>query len=154
MRDLDEALVAGIKRAMAESRVSMTALASATKIPYRSLQNYLSGRSKMPASVYVTICNALGIDNQYVSQGTFHLQLAPLYDAFWRVFGDGLLELRSLPDTGGLEDMARHNRKQEAAHEFAVKISTAYNEEILDRLKNSPIKQARPLVEGAKSGSQ
>lgn len=136
MTDFDQLLVSGIKSAMAEGKVSMRGLSTRTKLPYRSLQNYLSGTSKMPASAYVAICQALGIDNQYVLQGSFELPHAQLWDALWDVFGDALVDLKQSPNTSGQQTMELHNRKQLAASEYAAKISIAYNGVRLAAIRN------------------
>lgn len=75
----------------------MRSLSTTTGIPYRSLHNYLSGSNRMPADVYVQICRTLGVDTQYITQASFHLQAWPLFDALWAVFGDGLFDLRAYP---------------------------------------------------------
>ena len=93
----DAQLVSGLKRAMDASRVTLRELSRQTEVPYRSLQNYMSGRSRLPADVYVALCAALGIDTQYVVQGSFQLPIDPLYDVLWRVLGDGLLTLEAKP---------------------------------------------------------
>lgn len=136
MVDIDDQLVEGIKRAMAEGKVSMKRLSARTGLPYRTLQNYLLGTARMPASAYVMICRELGIDNQYVLQGNFHLQFAPLWDALWDVFGDFLSALRHEPNTSGVDNMELHNRKQAAASKFAAAISDAYNAVRLSELQN------------------
>jgi len=135
MDDLDQALIDGIKRTMKEGKFSMRSLADRTGIPYRSLQNYLSGTTRMPASAYVQICNVMGVDNQYILQGNFHLQFMQLWDALWIAFGDGLADLSYKPSTTGFHDQKRHNQKQAAASAFAEKISDAYDRVLRERLE-------------------
>lgn len=135
---------------MQQGNVSMTSLAKTTGLPYRTVQNYLSGTTRMPAAAYIQICDALGINNQFVTQGTFHLQFAHLYDALWKVLGDGLLDLKSLPNSTGSHDVKKHNLKQAAAHLFAINISEAYNEELQHKLSEGYVKRSFPPAQDRK----
>jgi lambda repressor-like predicted transcriptional regulator len=158
---LDAQLVAGIKSAMKLGKVSMRALSERTGLPYRSLQNYLSGTTKMPASAYVLICENLGIDNQYVLEGNFQLRYHPLWDALFRVLGNGLLSAQfEAIDYSEPYDMDSHRLRQRRADDLARKISSAYDLERKETLKLSygtmPLTadQQEPRCEVPNSGSQ
>jgi transcriptional regulator with XRE-family HTH domain len=128
MADLDHELREGIKRSMVEIEWTMRDLSSATGIPYRSVQNYLTGKSRMPAAVLVEICQAMTIDVEYVLNGTMNAQKWPLFDALWDAFGDFLLDLEAREDNIPIDDFFRHNKKREKAARFAELIATSYGE--------------------------
>lgn len=128
MDNYNERIIEGIKRTMKLSRKSMKALSEDTGIPYRSIQNYLSGSTRMPADVYVQILEVLGVDNQYILYGNFHLKHWPLWDSLWQSLGDSLVNTEFKPDTGFPDDMAFHNRKQAAALDLMERLSKNYDE--------------------------
>ena len=136
MEDYNERIILGIKRAMKLSRVSMKALSQDTGVPYRSIQNYLSGGTRMPADVYVQILEVLGVDNQYILHGNFHLKHFPLWDSLWAALGDSLVNTEFRPDTGFPDNMAFHNQKQAAALSLMERLSRGYNEYYQQYLKD------------------
>lgn len=123
---IDDLLVSGVKRALDEKRMSVKQLSSLTEIPYRTLQKYTSGETKMPASALVRICDVLDVDLYYLVHGEFDLNHIALWDALWDVLGDGLLEIKYVPCDPDLSDMPRHQQKQQAASEMAAKIRASY----------------------------
>ena len=137
MNNVETKLIHGIKHAMESKRWTQKKLSQATDIPYRSIQNYLSGTTRMPATAYVQICDVLGIDNQYVLEGNFELHHMILWDALWDVIGDGLLDVKLLPATFGTSgDMTDHNQKQNNASTLARKLSISYDKHRQQRLEN------------------
>lgn len=134
--DLDSRLVDGIRAAMKLSKVSMRALSERTGLPYRSLQNYLSGTTRMPASVYVQMCQQLGIDNQFVLERNFQLRYHPLWDALHRVLGDALVTIRHQPITDR-SDMGKQRERQRNADALAHQLSSAYDFELQEGLRSS-----------------
>ena len=75
----------------------MRALSDGLSIPYRSLQNYFSGESRMPADVLLRICAEIGLEADYLLKNSFEVSHGDLYDAVHKVFKDVLpwLEIRS-----------------------------------------------------------
>lgn len=128
MEKIETLMLDGIERALKSKKWTKRQLSEYTGIPYRSIQNYLSGTTKMPAVVYIKICTALGIDNQYVLQGNFELHHMDLWDALWDALGDGLLDVKLLPLTmHGKDEITLHNRKQQNASKLAEAINIAYD---------------------------
>lgn len=123
---IDELIVNGVKRALGEKRWSVRQLSSLTDIPYRTLQKYTSGETKMPAAALVRICDVLDVDLYYLVHGEFDLNHIALWDALWDVLGDGLLDIKYAPSDHDMSDMSQHQQKQEAASEMAAKIRSAY----------------------------
>lgn len=77
----DAEIVACIKRVMETQKVSMRFLSERTRIPYRSLQNYLRGESRMPAAALLAIMETLRINSDYLVRGDFLPPHAVSYDA-------------------------------------------------------------------------
>ncbi len=137
MNDLEERLLSGIRMAMTEKHISLTAVSKEIGVPYRSLQNYLSGTSRMPAVVYVQICEYLEVDNQYVLDQSFEFSHNAFWDALWTVFGDGLLSVELKENTTGYRNQSDHNRKQAIASELTVKLNTAYDKHRKEYMKSA-----------------
>jgi hypothetical protein len=83
----DEWIVTAFRDAMKAGRRTIRSVSVNTGIPYRSLQNYLAGKSRMPASVYLNLCNELAITNDYVIHRTFQLDHEPLTRALTATLG-------------------------------------------------------------------
>ncbi len=91
MGDMEEKLLSGLKMILKEKNWTQRELSKRTDIPYRSIQNYLTGTTKMPATVYLKICKELGVDNQYVLHGSFQLFQPILHEAVSEVIGENLV---------------------------------------------------------------
>jgi transcriptional regulator with XRE-family HTH domain len=74
-------LISALKAALKARRVTMRQLSDSLHIPYRSLQNYLSGESRLPADVLLSICQEIGLEADYLAKGNFELSHFDLYDA-------------------------------------------------------------------------
>lgn len=83
-------IVPTLREAMSKRSVKLTDLARLTDIPYRSLQNYFSRKTEMPASVYLRICAQLGLDPFYVKEDKFGIEYIPLRKALLSTIGDQL----------------------------------------------------------------
>ena len=116
--DWDARVVDGFKRALAASGRTIRSLSDETGIPYRSLQNYFSGTSKMPAGVLLKLCQELSINSDYLAHGTFQLPHTTLRDALYRSLGEAAFHGK--PTNTPLR-MAKLNRDQERALEEATK---------------------------------
>lgn len=92
----DDRIIAALKSALKTRKVSMRALSESLSIPYRSLQNYFSGESRMPADVLLRICAEIGLEADYLLKSGFEVVHGDLYDAVHKVFKDVLpwIEIR------------------------------------------------------------
>ncbi|XYD09645.1 helix-turn-helix transcriptional regulator [Methylobacterium sp. NMS12] len=84
------ALADTLRAAMAKRSVKLTDLAQLTGVPYRSLQNYLTRKTDMPASVYLKICAQLGLDPFYVAAEKSALDYRALRGALVNALGQHL----------------------------------------------------------------
>lgn len=91
-------IVATLREAMKKRSVKLTDLSRLTGVPYRSLQNYFSRRTEMPALVYLKLCAQLGLDPFYVKEGSFKVEYLPLRRALLDTVG------HQLPTHDFLED--------------------------------------------------
>jgi len=138
MSDLEERLLVGLRSAMKEKKMSLTGLSKRVEIPYRSLQNYFSGNTKMPAVVYVKICEELGIDNHYVLHGSFEFSHNAFRDALLDVIGNGLADVK-LRSTSHAVFSADSDlmKKQIMASELTMRLNHAYHKFMQQDFKES-----------------
>lgn len=125
-------VVRTLREAMAKRSVKLTDLARLTDVPYRSLQNYFSGKTEMPVSVYLKICENLGLDPLYVKNESFVLEYYSLRNALVDTLGNLLPTLKKgegsswdlVPYTG--EPRTKHELWKDAAP-VASLIAMAYD---------------------------
>lgn len=128
----EQNLIDDLRRLLKERRMSLRELSRAIDVPYRSIQNYLSGENRMPAIVLVRALEVLGSDTRYLRTGDNLLRHSDILDAIWLTIGDELLAI----DTNKLGrneirsyiDNDKHTEKRRIAHLLAVKLSESYDE--------------------------
>lgn len=134
----EEALIRDLKALMKHKKRSARSISQSIDVPYRSMQNYLSGESRIPAIVLIKILDQLGATIRMLRFGDDLLSHSDLFDAVYRVFGDFLNQI-DLQEIGKRtsaaisrlstpEELAAHRRKGEIASELAVRLSEAYDE--------------------------
>lgn len=69
INNADTSVVDRIRRAMTVREMTMADLSRATSIPYRSLQNYLSGVNAIPATVAAKVADALEVSADWILLG-------------------------------------------------------------------------------------
>jgi len=125
----DDWLVVALRDALKARRVSMRHLSESLSIPYRSIQNYVSGESRIPGDVLLRICAEIGLEPQHLLTGSFEVSHSDLYDAVFQVFGD-LLSLIDF-DSGAkitLRETASKDRSEAmtVAHILTRRLNEAY----------------------------
>ncbi len=159
-------IVPTLREAMAKRSVKLTDLARLTGIPYRSLQNYFSRKTEMPASVYLKICAQLGLDPFYVKEEKFLIEYYPLRKALVRTLG-GLLPTHDfLPDrTMALVEYSGEPRTEHQlwkdAGTVAILLAGAYDQErelelhspLIDDDDYEGSSKGSPITEPADEGS-
>ena len=83
-------VIATLREAMDKRSVNLTDLAKLSGVPYRSLQNYFSGKTEMTASTFLHLCAHLGLDPNSVGNQKFKIEHAVLRRALINIVGDGL----------------------------------------------------------------
>lgn len=130
----DENLAEDVRNLLKRRKVSIRAAAAEIGIPYRSMQNYLSGESRMPATVLISILDVYaGGDLRFLRNGDHLLRHGDLFDAVIAVLGGGLLSkyVSAPADAKAFlefeEDPEFRHRCIGAASEIAVRISEEYS---------------------------
>lgn len=139
----DPQLVADLKALLKARKRSARSVSQAIGVPYRSMQNYLSGESRMPATVLIKTLDELGSDIRRLRHGDNLLRHADIFDAVYKVFGDylgripldGIGARATWPDERSMtpEAMTAHARRGETATELAVRLSEAYDAFVRDQ---------------------
>ena len=132
----DAELANDLRNIMKKYKRSARSLSQKIGLPYRSMQNYMSGETRIPAVVLIEILEYLGSDIQEMRQGNRLLRHGDIYDAVFRVFGDYLLNIdlkeigkkTLIEDFGSPEILIKHQEKLIIASELAVRLSEAYDE--------------------------
>lgn len=151
----DLQLARDLRSVLEEKKVSLKTLSRDLEIPYRSLQNYISGQNRIPATILILILDRLGIDLHYLRNRDHLLRHADLYDAIWESLGDNLVEIdlpsrnRHLDPQGNADDYRRFQKKQANATALAILISEKYDSFSRRNYGTSPSKTFRQLREGA-----
>lgn len=132
----DQSIARDLRALLKARKRSARSVSQAISLPYRSLQNYLSGESRMPAHVLVDILDHLGASLHELRTGNCLLTHSDIYDAIWRVFGDALSEIdldrlgERKPFSGGAptpKEAEIHALRVRIASELAVRLSEAYD---------------------------
>ena len=90
------------------------------EIPYRSVQTYLAGETRIPATFLLALCQNIGLEPDYLVSGDFRPRRADLYDAVIRALDDmGLLPPRDELDNSG--------QRAEVAGHITATIREAYD---------------------------
>ncbi|MCJ2065978.1 hypothetical protein MKK63_25195 [Methylobacterium sp. J-088] len=61
--------------------MSLRTISEHLGVPYRSVQNYVGGETRMPADFLLNVCAFIGIEPEYLMHGDFYLRENDLYDA-------------------------------------------------------------------------
>ncbi len=77
----DAELVERLRRVLKQKGVSQRDLSSTLGVPYRSVQNYLSGDTRIPAVFFIEVCRYIGVEMEYFGRGDFRPDFESLSDA-------------------------------------------------------------------------
>lgn len=124
----DDWLVVALKDALKARKVSMRHLSERLSIPYRSLQNYFSGESRIPADVLLRVCAEIGLEADSLLKHSFQVSHADLYDAVVLVLKDVLPHIEIKGDGAVVRASPAGDRSEflTAAHVLTVRLNEAY----------------------------
>jgi len=132
MAESDSEIIDALRDLMTQQKLKMTDVAKGINIPYRSLQNYMAKRSPMPLSVYIDVCEWIGITPDYLAKGRFKLDHHALQRAIIEVFGEELFNSIDFDDhmrwTIGPKRELDRARLRRAAGAIAGWIEGAYGQ--------------------------
>ncbi|MCB1464978.1 MAG: helix-turn-helix transcriptional regulator [Nitratireductor sp.] len=134
MSELEKAILDGIKRGMNLAHWNLRQLSVAAGVPYRSLQNYMSGRTRMPADVLLKICSELRIDLDYLLDDKIRPDKWSLWQSLLDVFGDNIEKLEPGDAIEKDHESASYFDKLSAASHLADQISIAYERRRIERV--------------------
>lgn len=101
MIELDDDEAIDRLRAILDRRsIKLTDLSKETGIPYRTLQNYMYKKAKMPLASGAAICRWLGITVEYLFCGKYEFDFHALKDAVTNTLGELLDEIDCDFDSG------------------------------------------------------
>ena len=80
----DDELIAILKDVLKRKGVSLRALSDGLNVPYRSVQNYVGGETRMPAAFLMNACAYIGIEPSYFYNKDFRPEWSDLYDAVFK----------------------------------------------------------------------
>ena len=132
MTDVSESdIVDALRAVISRRKLKLVDLAKSLDIPYRSLQNYMYKKARMPLDVYIRLCSFIGITADYPIQGRFKLAHHDLQNALIEVFGEEFFNsidfdehLRWTMTPRRERDQARVRR---TAGSFAIQIAAEYD---------------------------
>lgn len=135
----DESLIADLKAVLKERKVSLRALSKDIGVPYRTMQNYFSNTTRLPAIILISILEYVGEDISYLRTKKHLLAHHVLYDALWHVFG-GVLDKISIDELGNNMEFSNdemyleaHRNRIEIASELSIRVSRAYDMYLTDK---------------------
>lgn len=86
----DERLAARLRILLADAGISITEAAEAIEVPYRTLQNQLAGRNRMPASTFAKLTSMLEVTPDFVATGRLRLNRTSFANALMQVLREQL----------------------------------------------------------------
>lgn len=77
----EDELLVRLRDALKRKRVSLRHLSQVLGVPYRSVQNYMGGETRMPASFLINVCGYIGLEPSFLYHGDFRPHYYDLKDA-------------------------------------------------------------------------
>jgi len=128
----DEGIAKRLRSVLDGRKLTIKEASEAVDVPYRTLQNQLLGRNKMPASTFAKLLSFLELPPQFIAAGRYEPDTRPIADALKWTFGALLpavdSEMRLIPPPAqdrSAEVLDRH------ANAIAFLYRVAYEREIL-----------------------
>lgn len=133
MADVSESdIVDALRVLISRRKLKLVDIAETLGIPYRSLQNYMYKKARMPLDVYIRLCGVVGVTTDYPILGRFKLSHHDLQHALIEVMGAEFFNsidfddhLRWTMSPKREKDYARIAR---TAGEFAALIAAQYDQ--------------------------
>lgn len=86
----DEGLAARLRSILDARKLTIREVAEVIDVPYRTLQNQLLGRNKMPASTFARLLSYLELPAEFIATGRHQPRHRPIANALKATFGDML----------------------------------------------------------------
>lgn len=159
----DAELAVRLRAALKKKGVSMRTISEHLEIPYRTVQNYISGSQKIPAIFLLKVCHLTGIEPSFFIYEDFKLNYWDMYDAVFEVMN----RLSFLPEPQTLRDpelgitFEDHTGRKALASRITADLISRYDHWSSERLRskvhlpgqNVPFGKRSPRIGGASHGS-
>lgn len=119
-------------------------------MPYRTVQNYLTGLVKIPSGFLEQTCNALGVEADYLIFGSVIIDRTALLSAVEHVFSEMLSQVEFSRDTvqmrrDGINEFPDNEAALLYAKSIALQVTAAISDRYLARrnrtLSDGPLKE-------------
>lgn len=132
----DAELAEKIRELLMTSRKSQMDVSRDLGVPYRSVQKYMSGETRIPATFLIALCRSLDVELDYLVTGDFRPRQWELFDAVIRV----------LDDLGVLAP--RNNTENATGRAVIAGTATATIRESYDRFRREALSGTRSSKKG------
>jgi len=86
---LDDATLAGRLRDVLRLKgISLRDISTALDMPYRTIQNYMTGSTKIPATFVFEVCHLIDVEPNYFLYGDFKPQYTDMHSAILEALYD------------------------------------------------------------------
>jgi transcriptional regulator with XRE-family HTH domain len=89
----DHLLVGRIDRFLERRGITLRKFANDLKLPYRTVQNYMTGDVRLPASFLGSVCSYLGVEADYLLFGGVDVDRTAFDESFFHIFEDVLTSI-------------------------------------------------------------
>ncbi len=118
--DTDKVIATRLRDVLKASKRSQKDVSDALQVPYKTVQGYLAGSKKIPATFVLGVCSFVGVDFEYLSKGIFQLESNAFRDAvYMTILRKGLASDK---------DLKSHTDAVVLAAELAVLIAERYDD--------------------------
>jgi transcriptional regulator with XRE-family HTH domain len=127
-----------------KQEMTVKVLAERLQLPYRTVQNYLTGKVKIPALFIERCCDVFGVEADYLLFGRVGIDVVAVEDAIRSVLASVIarLELEGQTVTVGKESKPQLSERSQFHHDAAVvgEIAMAMQREY-ERLRTSALNE-------------
>ncbi|MCP5074141.1 MAG: helix-turn-helix transcriptional regulator [Rhodobacteraceae bacterium] len=128
--ELDDAELARRLRELLKVRKrSQRAVSKELDVPYRTVQNYLSGEVRIPAVFLLRLCHYLDVETDYLIYQNFELPWPDAYDAMIEALDQNALIPAQSPSGAPKNETARKNMdlRNNASAKMTASFRAAYS---------------------------
>ena len=144
----DFGLATKIRELIKQKGVTLRDISNALDVPYRTVQNYLGGENRIPATFFLQLCHFLHVEADFFIYNDFRPERNDFYDAVTLVLTElGYLQPSVPSDQPNWAE--QHTRRVTAAAEASAAIAARY-----DQLRRDSVFKKDDFIGGRKFGSR
>jgi transcriptional regulator with XRE-family HTH domain len=118
----DKILAARLREVIERAGMTHKDVSRSLEMPYRTVQNYLAGENKIPATFMLAVCKLLGVESDYLVSLDFRPRFLDLHDAVIRA-----LDEENLLPTKNTNDSAVLNQRAQLTSKISTMIWESYD---------------------------